>query len=370
MADTRSQLEPHLDKSLPAETDERKMVAGIIGDRPSLYAKSPALWNAAFDELGLDAIYVAFDVPEDRLESLCAALRTSPSYIGGSITVPYKVAVMEHLDEVDPLARSIGAVNTIARDGDGRLVGYNTDAVGGVSSLVRQLPWQERSFLEDLAGLRTVLIGAGGAARAAAFAVAEKLGDRGSMTIVNRSADQAKELAAGVDGAYGNATAACESDLEGLLEGVDLVINASTRGQSGTRRLPGGLATCLEPYSSLAPAEPAALNPEAFPSEAEFYRAWFEASVDDIEANRRLSDRRMLTLEPGCALFDLIYSPLETPLLAQGRLSGHPTLNGKGMNLLQAVEAFMRIMGPSLDVVGRGGEGLYDAVMRSMLRVW
>ncbi len=361
-------VQPHLDNSLDSSASARPIVAGIIGDRPSLYAKSPLLWNAVFRDLGLDAAYLPFDVSAENLPRLVEALRGCATYVGGNVTVPYKVQVMDLLDEVDPLARQIGAVNTISRTRDGRLVGYNTDATGAVESLVRRMSWQECPFLKGLAGKRVLLVGAGGAGRAVAFAIAQQVGKTGAMWITNRSAERARELAEEVRRAYGVAQALSEDELSDKLADVDLVINASTRGQAGVRRLPGGLATCLEPYSPLAPANPATFQADEQATEADFYRAWYEASVEDIHANTKASANAILGSGRETAYFDLIYAPQETTLLRQARLSGRPTLNGKGMNIIQAVEAFVhRVMKPHL---GEAADGAYERVSDAMAGVW
>ena len=125
-----SLLQAQVVNRLDAGADKRERFAGIIGDRPSQYAKSPSLWNAVFKALELDATYLAFDVDEPKLKGLCDALRGSERLLGCNVTVPYKVKILEYLDDLDPKARGIGAINTIVRTGDGRLIGYNTDGSG------------------------------------------------------------------------------------------------------------------------------------------------------------------------------------------------------------------------------------------------
>ena len=366
-----ARLQPSLDNRLGASVSDRSMVAGIIGDHPSRYAKSPFIWNAAFQELNIDAAYVPFDVSAENLPHLVRALRECPAFVGGNVTVPHKVAVMELLDDVDPTAREIGAVNTICRTRDGWLVGYNTDAEGAIGSLIRATPGREAPFLNGLGGKRVLLIGAGGAGRGVAFGMGPHLGTTGSLAIANRSVQWAQELASQVARGYGNARAIDEEEVAGALEEVELVINASTRGQSGICRLPGGRVTCLEPYSCLAPANPATFDAGQHASEGEFYRAWHGASVEDIQANLEASVRAILRCRPGAAFFDLIYSPLETAFLAQARWSGHETLNGQGMNLIQAVEGFVnRVMGPYLEGQGWSSDQVYGRVMSAMAGAW
>jgi shikimate dehydrogenase len=370
-ARTVARLQPLVENTLDRTADKREVVCGIIGDHPSEYAKSPGIWTAAFEDLGTDAIYLPFDVTKEKLPSLVDALRHCDGYVGGNVTVPYKVAVMDLLDELDPAAAQIGAVNTICKTSDGRLIGYNTDADGALGSLLRPTPWQAQPLLATLDGLRVLLIGAGGAARATAFAVASQLGDRGSLAIANRSQPGAQALAAAVSAVHGNAEAVDGGAVSGAVASADLVINASVVGQSGIRRLAEDRLTCLEPYSPLAPANAVVFAASAHPSDAGFYRAWFDASSEDIAANQRISARAVVGAPAAAAFFDLIYSPLETTFLRQARLSGHATLNGKGMNIIQAVEAFVtRVMAPRLNADGWKRKVAYARVFQAMLGAW
>lgn len=137
--------------------------------------------NAAFAALGLDAVYVAFDVPPARLGEAVAGVRAL-GLRQVAVSIPHKEAVIPLLDEVDDTARRIGAVNTVTLR-DGRLVGANTDWIGAVRALERETP---------LAGRRAVVLGAGGAARAAVYGLRE----RGARVVVlNRSVARAEALA-------------------------------------------------------------------------------------------------------------------------------------------------------------------------------
>ena len=370
--DPIARLQAHLDNPLDPVVGDRPMVAGIIGDHPSRYAKSPPIWTAAFRDLGMDAAYVPLDVTAEHLPALLQALREWPAYVGGNVTVPHKVAVVGLLDDVDPLARQVGAVNTICRTQEGRLVGYNTDGEGAVEALTRAVPGQESPLLpRGIRGKRVLLIGAGGAGRAVAFAMAHHLGTSGSLAIVNRSLRRAEELAEQVAAVHGNAQAVDERDLVQTLREADLVVNASTRGQSGMLRLPGERVTCLEPYSCLAPADPAVFDAAQHASEADFYRDFSAASAEDIRANLEASARAISEDGLETAFYDLIYSPPETVFLAQARERGHRTLNGRGMNLLQAVEAFVaRVMAPHLERHGWARNTAYERVLSAMAAAW
>ena len=144
--------------------------------------------RAAYAALGLDAVYLAFDVPPARLpDAIVGARALGVRQL--SVSLPHKEAVMPLLDEVDDVARRIGAVNTVLRRGD-RLVGSNTDWLGAVRALERE---------RALRGAHAVVLGAGGAARGVVFGLLER-GAR--VTVLNRSPERARELAAAL-GAHG-----------------------------------------------------------------------------------------------------------------------------------------------------------------------
>lgn len=337
-------MTPKLDRYLATPVEAKAMsrayFAGIIGDRPSQYAKSPSLWNPAFEALGVDAIYVPFDVDAPNLKPLVDALRGCERLLGVNVTVPYKVAILPLLDDVDPRARKIDAINTVVRTREGQLVGYNTDGQGAIDSLLRTTPGQSAPLLNSLAGLNVILLGAGGAGRAVAFFLAEALGPKGRLAIINRERHRADELAGRVAETYGNCSGVGESDLNQALVDADLVVNATTKGQAGVRTLASGCVTCLEPYSALAPAAPPEIDKVSFRTPQEFYARWFPLARRDIQRNLDVSSERVVRVKPAAAFVDLIYAPLETTFFRQGRLSGHPTLNGKAMNIWQAVDAF------------------------------
>lgn len=364
-------IQPFLGNILDPAAGKCRMIAGILGDRPSQSAKSPQLWNAAFRSLKIDATYFPFDVSTSNLPHLLNALRENPQYVGGNVTMPYKVAVMNYLDDIDANARLMNAVNTIGRTTDGKLIGYNTDAQGAVDSLVKTMPWQEHPFLSSLKGQRLLLIGAGGAGSAVAFAMAREIGPTGHITITNRDIRRAKELAGAVYEVYKNAHCITEEEIPSVLSETRLIVNASTRGQSGWRLLPSGRTTCLEFYSSLAPASPTEIDETGYRSQEEMFRSWYKASQQDILGNLLTSSRSILMSPTETAFFDIIYSPLETPFLTQARLSGHDTINGKGMNLAQAVDAFVnRVMFSHLEETNQDLGATYTVVSAAMAEVW
>jgi shikimate dehydrogenase len=346
-----------------------KKIVGVIGDAPSVYSKSPALWNAVFRELQLDAIYVPLDVDENLLADLLQVIRTSPRFWGASVTVPYKIRIISHLDDLEEKTRRINAVNTIVRTSEGKLTGYNTDGRGFLASLLETLPGQKRPFLPSLTGLDVLLIGAGGAARAVAFALSEVLGS-GKLIICNRTREAATSLARDAQEAGANATAISESDIAVWAPRVGMIVNSSVKGQEGWRKVSDNRVTLLEPYSSLSAANPSAL-PRADTGTPELYRNWLRASLADIESNNRASLELALEVPSHVVFCDLIYAPPETVFLRHGRYSGHRALNGKGMIIAQAAEAlFHRIGRKILESSGRHSPDVYRRVLDVMFAAW
>ncbi|HEY2990475.1 MAG TPA: shikimate dehydrogenase [Candidatus Binatia bacterium] len=295
-----------------------KPIAAVIGAAPSRYSKSPALWNATFQALKMSAVYVPLDVDGDRLPDLIAAVKESDRVLGLNVTVPHKVAVMNYLDAVDEAAARIGAVNTIVRgEKTGRLAGANTDGAGFVESLLTVQSGCPAPLVESLKGLSALILGAGGSARAVAFALAERL-ESGRLIIANRTRESAASLASEIGKSFANVAAINEEQIPEHARHVDIIINCTTKGQSGF----------LERYSALAPAHPA--NGAGSPGEA----------PAAIEANNAASLNLALSIPPTVGFYDLIYHPAETIFLRHGRLSGHRTLNGRGMIVAQAVESF------------------------------
>jgi shikimate dehydrogenase len=172
--------------------------------------------NAAFEALGIHAAYLAFDVHPDSLGAAIAGARA----LGVrqlAVSLPHKLAVMEHLDYVDPVARQIGAVNTVTRVRD-ELHGSNTDWRGATLALEHRRQCQ-------LYGARAVVLGAGGAARAIVYGLIE----RGAhVTVLNRTVSRARELAESL----GASASGGLDELAGL--DYDVLVNASTAGLGGS----------------------------------------------------------------------------------------------------------------------------------------
>ncbi len=273
---------------------------GIIG-YPLGHSASPAFQQAALDHLGLDATYEAWPVEPERLAERVRQLRDA-DLLGFSVTVPHKETVMPLLDEVDAAARDIGAVNTVVHR-DGRLVGANTDLDGFLQAL-------RDDGAYDPCGCSALLLGAGGAARAVAYALLAEGAAR--VAIANRSPGRARILAQELSARFPARVDTLTLDPEALAPmlaaaSVDLLVNCTSLG----------MAQGPDPDASPIPA---ALIPAR-------------------------------TL-----VYDLVYNPAETPLLAAARRAGARTLGGLPMLVYQGAAAFR---------MWTGREAPVDVMMRA-----
>jgi len=225
MADSKSQIANR--KS--AITGATRLVGttrlvGIIG-WPVSHSRSPGMHNAAFASLGIDWAYVPLPVPPERVgEAVCglAAL----GFAGANVTVPHKQAVIPFLDELTPIARAVGAVNTIVVRPDGSLLGDSTDGAGFMADLRAQIANRKSQIAQVL------VIGSGGAARSVVYALAEA---GASVAIANRTLDRAQDLcqtlAAALPDAVGWLSAHSFPDaLAGLAAKSDLIVNTTSLG--------------------------------------------------------------------------------------------------------------------------------------------
>ncbi len=197
----------------PAGADTR--LAAVLGF-PVRHSLSPAMHNAAFRELDLDWIYLAFEVAPDSVDAAFAGAQAL-GFGGLSVTIPHKGAALAAVDEATAAARAIGAVNTIVPRGDGLLLGDNTDGAGFLASL------GDEDFDPD--GRVCAVVGGGGAARAVVYALAGA--GATEVVVVNRTPERA-ESAAALAGAAGRVGVAAD------LDRVDLVVNATSLGLAGT----------------------------------------------------------------------------------------------------------------------------------------
>ena len=245
--------------------DAQTTYVAIFGN-PIAHSLSPQMHNAAFNHLGLNLAFLAFKV--NKAAEAAVAIRTL-GLRGASITIPHKEAIMEHLDEVDDVGRAIGAVNTVVAR-EGRLLGSNTDWLGVVRALEQ---------VTELGGKRCLVLGAGGAARAAIFG----LQNRGAeVCLTNRNQERGRSLAAEMNCTF------VEWQSWDRFE-VELLVNATPVGMSATRD------------QSLISAQ---------------------------------------QLKESMVVLDMVYRPLETRLLKDAAAAGSMCVSGLEMLLYQGVAQF------------------------------
>lgn len=253
----------------PVRQSAGQAYAEVIGD-PIAHSKSPLIHGFWLEALGIDAEYRATRVAPEGLAAYFEARRADPAWRGCNITIPYKQAALDLVEDRGDVRSTIGAINTVVRAEDGALIGTNTDA-GGFYAPIAGL---------DLEGRHAVVIGAGGGARAILFALS-RIGI-GRVTILNRNVLKAAALLSSF-GIKGDAV-----PLGAPLPPADLLVNASALGMTGQPPLEIDLAPLPE----------------------------------------------------HAVVYDIVYAPLETELLAQARDRGLDTVDGLEMLVGQAALAF------------------------------
>ncbi|MHA7820628.1 MAG: shikimate dehydrogenase [Erythrobacter sp.] len=265
--------------------------AEVIGD-PIRQSKSPLIHGFWIEHMGLNACYRAHHVCEEELADYLAERRKDTDWRGCNVTMPHKQAIMPLLDEISPEAAKIGAVNTVVRQPDGSLMGFNTDAAGFREPLVEHGDYKRNQLFR-----MARVIGTGGAARAILQTLVE---DRFTIVLAGRNPENARALLDEFDpqghhfnpplSHFGTATDFEFDDREGIF---DLVVNASPLGMRGQPPLLFDL--------SHAP--------------------------------------------PGAVVYDIVTDPVETPLIQAARAAGHPVIDGLAMLIGQAARAFEMFFG-------------------------
>jgi shikimate dehydrogenase len=253
-----------------------KKVYGVIGD-PIGHSMSPDIHNDAFENLGIDAVYLPFHVLPANLSDAVKGMKAI-GVAGFNVTVPHKTTIIPYLDEVDELAAAIGAVNTVLLKND-RYIGYNTDGAGFYMSLVDKLGTR-------LSEKKILVIGAGGSARAIYFTLVKE--GTHTVDIANRTIERAEALIA--DCRFEKSSFALSlSEAEQSLEKYDVIVQTTSSGMS--------------PEIEAMPLSLTKLKKETFVS-------------------------------------DIIYNPLETKLLQEASMKGASVQNGVSMLANQAALAF------------------------------
>ena len=192
-------------------------IYGVIG-YPIAHSLSPAMHTAAFEALGLDALYTAFNIPPKQLRPVLRGL-VAAGIDGLSVTIPHKEAVVPLLDRCDPDAQALGAVNTVVVR-RGRAIGYNTDA-GGFARALRELGWRPGPCA-------ATILGAGGAARAVAWVLSRAPQTR--LTIANRPIERARQLARWLTRRRPGCRVRVQSLRHVSLKDQDVLVNATSVG--------------------------------------------------------------------------------------------------------------------------------------------
>ncbi len=243
---------------------------------PIFQSRSPVIHNHWIREHGIRGAYGHFPVQPDRVEQAISGL-SALGLAGCNITLPHKVAAMSLMDELTPMAKRIGAINCIVVQADGRLVGHNNDGFGYIQSIKDVQPhWRADAGA-------VVLLGAGGAARAVLISLIEE--GAKEIRLINRTREKSQALAQGLESVV---KVLDWQDRHAALAGAAMLINTTNQGMYGQPAL----------------------------------------------------DLRLDELPREALVSDLIYIPLQTPLLAQASERGNPTVNGLGMLLNQAIPAF------------------------------
>ena len=261
-------------------TDTLSQSVGIFGF-PLKHVLSPVIQQAALDHLGLSVQYHVWPVSEEDLPGGIDRIR-QPKYLGANVTIPYKETVLTMLDLLDPLAESVGAVNTIVNR-DGILEGYNTDVTGFLTSLMESTEFQPKST-------RALIFGAGGAARAAIFGLV----DAGVeiIGISNRTIERGLALSKEVPGEIEVVVLPIEgAGLADYVSSATLIINSTSMGMRHSRA-----------------EEVSPLSASSIPNSA--------------------------------LVYDMVYTPSETPLLKEAHKAGAKVVGGIPMLVYQGAAAF------------------------------
>lgn len=284
-------------------TGQTKLV-GVMG-WPVEHSLSPQMHNAAFAALGLNCCYVPLAVPPERVGQAVDGLRAM-GFLGCNVTVPHKQAVQAYLDEISADAQAVGAVNTLVPRPDGSWAGYNSDVPGFIMSLT------EEGFQPK--GKRALILGAGGAARSVAYALIQA---GAAVTLMNRTPSRAEALAKDLLALFPAATLQALPLSTHLLreqaEQAELLVNCTTVG--------------MWPHQEASP--------------------WPEE----------------LPYPPHLTVFDLVYNPLRTRLIAQAEAAGARTISGLKMLVYQGAISFrwwFDVM-PPVDV-------MYEVCLRELTR--
>ncbi|MEO6965670.1 MAG: shikimate dehydrogenase, partial [Acidobacteriaceae bacterium] len=247
------------------QVDAGTKVYGVAGN-PVSQSLSPIMMNTALHRETVNAVYLALQA--EKVTDLLVLIREVPVH-GVSVTMPFKREIMKHLDRTDALSQKIGACNTVVRSQDGKLIGYNTDVTGVIRPLEQRM---------DLRKAKVLLLGAGGAARAAAFGLKQK---GANVFILNRTPQTGQKLAREAEAKTIRRDQVAKTSF-------DIIINATSVGMTSSKQ---------------------------------------QSILEEKELNAKL-------------VFDMVYNPMETPLLRMARGKGLAVITGAEMFVQQGAEQF------------------------------
>ncbi len=293
-------------------------------------AKTATMWNASYRKFGiLDRNCMLVANTKDA-RNIITVFRSDNRYRGGGVGIGFKEIVVNHLDEMTPLARAIGAVNIIKKLHSGRLIGDNTDGMGYVLSLEQVFTQRKRK----LEGAQILMLGAGGSGRAIAFALA----DRGAqLMILNRTEQKAKELAQALNGYFGVNIAMWggRSLIPKVLPLQDVVISVIDDIQSP-----------LDEYSSLGDME-------------------LPITPKSINKNREQTEQLLRSAKSDIIVSDIRIRKSEIPMLMQARQYKMSVLDGIPLVVNQGIEAFWWLYQNELEGLGVGRTDIGEVMWRA-----
>lgn len=307
--------------------------AAILGAAPSKGARSPSLWNRAFKALGISATMHPMDVSRENLPAVVDALRHDSRFLGGAVAVPYKQEIVGWLDDVEKEASAIGAVNSIYRR-QGQLVGSNSDGAAALMSI------QSLLSLDALFGAKAIVLGLGGVGCAVAAYLARSLGEKGTLFLANRTPRRAAEIC-------GHLTALCPVKVVkewpadcATLASADLLVNCTSIGSELIHTADGKSYSllCYSPLGQIDGIRPVLTG-------SDVHERFSRENEESVMANIEQTWQALLTVR-NLSVYDVVYQPTQTLLLALARARGLRCLGGETMNLDQAVVAFIKAVGP------------------------
>ncbi|GAW99880.1 shikimate dehydrogenase [Secundilactobacillus mixtipabuli] len=270
--------------------DAHTSLYGFIA-KPARHSLSPLIHNTSFQALGINSVYLAFDVEQSQFENAVQSMRALPIR-GINVSMPYKQQIIKYLDELTPVAKQLRAVNTVINR-SGRLIGDSTDGEGFINALADEQV--------SVKGKRVAVLGAGGAGRAIILATANEGAEVVVFKRQNGTFNELKQRLASWSDHIRVLPYEDEDQMAAELQQADVIVNTTNLGMADDTRSP-------------------------------------------------VSPQVMAVLHTGQIIADAIYAPLETPFLAQAKQQGCHTMNGLGILVQQAAGSFNRWMGQKMPI--------------------